>query len=133
MLRIFYLYLLLMVVLVNLIGQSVRTNPIGSISSEMDDSVKFETIDHRINDSIEESFRRQLSNSKDQVYIDTLTSEEVAEHRRTGKLPKRTIELIAKVLKEQMNSPNVEQSLKVPSTFIPSLYMEPYLNVHKHT
>lgn len=122
-----------MVVLVNLIGQSVRTNPISSISSEMDDSVKFETIDHRINDSIEESFRRQLSNSKDQVYIDTLTSEEVAEHRRTGKLPKRTIELIAKVLKEQMNSPNVEQSLKVPSTFIPSLYMEPYLNVHKHT
>src|SRR5699024_8610 len=44
---------------------------------------------------VEEAFRARIAqDSTSKVYIDTLSLEEVAEHRKTGRLPKRTLELI---------------------------------------
>lgn len=52
--------------------------------------------------SVEDAFRARIAkDSTSKVYIDTLTPEEVAERRKTGRLPKRTLELIERVLKAQ--------------------------------
>lgn len=53
--------------------------------------------------SIVPNFRSQIENDGNtKVYIDRLSAEEVAYHRKTGNLPKRTMQLIEKVLKAQV-------------------------------
>ena len=89
----------------------------------------------REKNSVEEAFRAQLTNdSNKKVYIDTLSPEEVAVHRKTGRLPKRTLELIERMLKAQET---IKQSSASPARSSSSsveasdLYDELFLNKPK--
>ena len=120
------IYSLLILILIPLLAQwSVLANPIGSSSSSSSSSsslVESQTVSNtffqslansdnaRSRSSLENSFRNNLmKNTQNQVYIDTLTSEEAAEYSKTSRLPKRTMELIQKVLLEQNKLLNYQQ------------------------
>lgn len=73
------------------------------ISSEVQLEGSTESFSPAVDHSIVSNFRSQVENDGNtKVYIDRLSAEEVAYHRKTGHLPERTMLLIKKVLKAQV-------------------------------
>lgn len=79
--------------------QGAMAAPVANVEVASSESTSLPTVDH----SIVTNFRSQVEeDGSSKVYIDRLSPEEVAVHRRTGRLPKRTMQLIEKLLKAQV-------------------------------